>query len=161
MIYLKVWNDDYETTPCPSTNVSWNYILLFWCYYLDQMTTDQINHLLIYSTHYSAPVIMTNTEDLVVNNTNPTSCSLSLQCSELWFLSGCSRSVYLPCLVLCDFKTFPCPLDGSVNWMLQKADGIQYQNVIVWLLLSPGLLHYPLLPHLESFAMHCLFANKF
>ena len=94
MIYLKVWNDDYETIPCPSTNVSWNYTLLFWCYYLDQMTTDQINHLLIYSTHYSAPVIMTNTEDLVVNNTNPTSCSLSLQYSELWFLSGCSRSTF-------------------------------------------------------------------
>ena len=32
------------------------------------MTSEEINHSLIYSTHYNAPVIVTETEDLVVNN---------------------------------------------------------------------------------------------
>lgn len=103
----------------------------------------------------SAPVILTDTEDPAVNNTDPTSCSLSLQSSELWFLSGCSRSTHDPlscCLICVTFKTCPCPLDVSINWTPQQTGQIELKNVTVWLLLSPGLLHYPFQPLLESYS---------
>lgn len=125
----------------------------FWCSYLSQMTTDQINHSLLYSIHYNALVIVTDTEDLVVNNWDPNTCSLSLKCSDLWFLSGCSRCTVhaLPCSLTYATSKWVCVIwmYWSVNWIPQQAGDLEHQNVTTWLLLSSGLLHYLLQPQLE------------
>lgn len=73
----------------------------FLCYHLQHVTIGQINHSPLYWTHYSATAIVTDSEDLVVNNIGPNSCSLNLKCSALRYLLVYSRCTIHPfCLAL-------------------------------------------------------------